>query len=104
MDWGDQSLVPNIGDSARAMDDVKEFKYNQLEFGICIYKRIGEGTRTVCSTRPHSTEIKRLLFSDNLVLLYPTKEGLQQHLDILHRFCQTRALTVNLSKPKVMVF
>ena len=25
VDWGDQSLVPNIGDNARAKDDVKEF-------------------------------------------------------------------------------
>ena len=33
-----------------------------------------------------------------------TKEGLQQHLDLLHRFCQTWALTVNLSKTKIMVF
>ena len=39
-----------------------------------------------------------------LVLLTPTKEGLQQHLDLMHRFCQTWALTVNLSKTKIMVF
>ena len=25
VDWGDQSLVPNIGDDARSKDDVKEF-------------------------------------------------------------------------------
>ena len=24
-DWGDQSLVPNIGEEARAKDDIKEF-------------------------------------------------------------------------------
>ena len=38
------------------------------------------------------------------MLLSPTKEGLQQHLDLLHRFCQTWALTVNVSKTKIMVF
>ena len=37
MDWGDQSLVPNIGEDARAEDDVKEFKYSQLEFVVCIF-------------------------------------------------------------------
>ena len=37
-------------------------------------------------------EVKCLLFSDYLVLLSPTKEGLQQHLDLMHRFCQTWAL------------
>ena len=31
VDWGDQSLVPNIGEQARAEDDVKEFKYSPLE-------------------------------------------------------------------------
>jgi hypothetical protein len=30
VDWGDQSLVPNIGEDARAKDAVKEFKYSQL--------------------------------------------------------------------------
>ena len=50
------------------------------------------------------SEFKWLLFADDLVLLTPTKEGLQQHLDLLHRFCQTWALTVNLSKTKIMVF
>ena len=35
--WGDQSLVPNIGEDARAEDDVKEFKYSQLEFVVCIF-------------------------------------------------------------------
>ena len=34
------------------------------------------------------TEIKCLLFADDLVLLSPTKEGLQQHLDLLHSFSQ----------------
>ena len=50
------------------------------------------------------TEVKRLLFADDLVLLSPTKEGLQQHLDHLHRFGHTWALTVNFSKTKIMVF
>ena len=49
-------------------------------------------------------EVKCLLFADDLVLLSPPKEGLQQYLDLLHRFCQTWALTVNLSKTKIMVF
>ena len=32
------------------------------------------------------SEVKCLLFADDLVLLAPTKEGLQQHLNLLHRF------------------
>jgi hypothetical protein len=46
------------------------------------------------------SEVKCLLFADDLVLLSPNKEGLQQHLDLLYRLCQTWALTVNLSKTK----
>ena len=37
VDWGDQSLVPNIGEDARAKVDVKEIKYSQLEFVVCIF-------------------------------------------------------------------
>ena len=37
VDWGDESLVPNIGEDARAEDDVKEFKYSQLEFVVGIF-------------------------------------------------------------------
>jgi hypothetical protein len=48
----------------------------------------------------HNIEIKCLLYADDLVLLYPTKEGLEQHRDRLHRFCQTWALTVNLKNNK----
>jgi len=50
------------------------------------------------------TEVKCLLFADDLVLLSPTKEGLQQHLDLLHKFSQMWALTVNLAKTKIMIF
>ena len=39
------------------------------------------------------SEVKCQLFADDLVLLSPTMEGLQQHLDLLHRLCQTWALT-----------
>ena len=52
----------------------------------------------------YNTEIKCLLYADDLVMLSPIKEGLQQHLDHLHRFCQTWALTVNLKKTNVMIF
>ncbi len=50
------------------------------------------------------TEFKCLLFADDLVLLSPTKEGLQQHLDLLHSFCQSWALSVNPKKTKIMIF
>jgi len=49
------------------------------------------------------TEIKQM-YADDLVLLSPTKEGLQQHLNLLQRFCQTWALTVNTVKTKRMIF
>ena len=42
------------------------------------------------------TEIKCLLFADDVILLAPSKEALQQQLDHLQTFCQTWALTVTL--------
>uniref|UniRef100_A0A671UAW8 ribonuclease H n=1 Tax=Sparus aurata TaxID=8175 RepID=A0A671UAW8_SPAAU len=52
----------------------------------------------------NGTEVKGLLYADDLVLLSPTKEGLQQHLNLLHTFCQSWALTVNPKKTKIMIF
>ena len=50
------------------------------------------------------TEIKCLLYADDLVLLSPTREGLQQHLSQLDKYCQTWALTVNQPTTKVLIF
>ncbi len=41
----------------------------------------------------HDSEIKCLLYADDLVLLSPTQHGLQQNLDLLEQYCQTWALT-----------
>ncbi len=51
----------------------------------------------------HDTEIKCLLYTDDLVLLSPTEEGLQDR-NLLEDFCQSWALTVNLQKTRVMMF
>ncbi len=60
------------------------------------------------STAPGPTltesEIKCLLFADDLVILSKTKEGLQQLLDIIETFSQTWALKINLTKTKIMIF
>lgn len=50
------------------------------------------------------TQVKCLLFADDLILLAPSNEALQQQLDHLQTFCQTWALTVNLDKTKIMIF
>ncbi len=52
----------------------------------------------------HDTEIKCLLYADDLVLLSLTEEGLQDSLNLLEDFCQSWALTVNLQKTRVMMF
>ena len=49
------------------------------------------------------SEVKCLLSAFNLMHLSPTKEGLSQHLDLLHRLCQIWALTLNLLKAKIIV-
>ncbi|XP_073675260.1 interferon-induced very large GTPase 1-like [Garra rufa] len=52
----------------------------------------------------HDSEIKCLLYADDLVLLSPTAEGLQRSLALLEQYCEEWALTVNLDKTRVMVF
>ena len=58
----------------------------------------------LANTIPHSagpglalqdTEVKCLLYADDLVLLSPSKEGLQHHMDKVANFCQTWALKIN---------
>ena len=44
VNWGDQSLVPNIGEDARAKDDVKDFWLSLLEFVVCIFDHFIEDT------------------------------------------------------------
>ena len=48
--------------------------------------------------------IPLLLYTDDIVLISDSAEGLQRHLDALQEFCLQRDLTVNLGKTKVMVF
>lgn len=49
-------------------------------------------------------EVKCLLYADDLVLLSPTEQGLQQQLDIVDQYCKNWALAVNMKKTNVMVF
>lgn len=50
------------------------------------------------------TIIKCLLFADDLVILSPTREGLQTNLDQLNSYCKKWALSINTEKTKVMTF
>ena len=52
----------------------------------------------------HDKEINFLLYADDLVLLSPTQQGLQQNLDLLEQYCQTWALAVNVKKTRIMIF
>ena len=52
----------------------------------------------------HNTGVKFLLYADDLVLLSPTEQGRQKHLDLLEKHCQNWALAVNLKKTKIMIF
>ena len=61
-------------------------------------------TSSVPGVSLHNQEVKCLLFADDLVLLSPTAQGLQQSLDLLEHYCQTWALTINPKKTKTMIF
>ena len=49
-------------------------------------------------------EVKSLFYADDLVLLSPTEQGLQQQLDIVEKYCQNWTLAVNMKKTNVMIF
>ena len=61
-------------------------------------------TSTAPGVTLQDTEVKCLMFADDLVLLSPSKEALQQSLDILHKFSQAWALTVKMEKTKILTF
>uniref|UniRef100_A0A8C5MQ68 ribonuclease H n=1 Tax=Leptobrachium leishanense TaxID=445787 RepID=A0A8C5MQ68_9ANUR len=52
----------------------------------------------------HDTEVKFLLYADDLLLLSPTERGLQDSLEVLEKYSAAWALPINQKKTKVMVF
>lgn len=50
------------------------------------------------------TEVKALLYADDLVLLSDKPVGLQSMIDALQNYCQKWQLTVNIDKSKIAVF
>ena len=52
----------------------------------------------------HDTEVKFLLYADDLLLLSPTEKGLQDSLEVLEKYSATWALPINSGKTKTMVF
>jgi hypothetical protein len=48
--------------------------------------------------------VQMLLYADDMALLAPTAEILQQQLDLLHQFCVAREMEVNVSKTEIVVF
>ncbi len=50
------------------------------------------------------TEIKYLLYADDLIIISKTPEGLQNNLNILTKYCHDWNLEVNIPKTKIMIF
>ncbi|KAI4878108.1 hypothetical protein NFI96_003458 [Prochilodus magdalenae] len=68
-------------------------------FNICINELAEQLDRSAAPGLVlYGTEVRVLLYADDLVLLSPTQQGLQQMLDQLQTHCQTRALAVNQTK------
>ena len=49
-------------------------------------------------------DITHFLYADDLVIISPTKKGLQEKLDNLGQFAKDKDLTINTKKSQVMVF
>ena len=50
------------------------------------------------------TEITHFLYADDLVIISPSKKGLQDKLDNLSQFAKDKDLTINTKKSQVMIF
>ena len=50
------------------------------------------------------SRIGSLLFADDLLILSESKEGLQNSLNKLSKFCDNWQLTLNIKKTKTMIF
>lgn len=50
------------------------------------------------------TNIKILLYADDIVILSDNPTGLQDMIDTLQEYCKTWSLKVNLSKSKILIF
>ena len=60
-----------------------------------------------CNTNPvviGDVSLNILLYADDIVLLSESKEGLQNSLDELYRYCSNWKLQINSDKSKIIVF
>ena len=48
--------------------------------------------------------VSHFLYADDLVIVSPTKKGLQEKLDNLSLFAKEKDLTINTKKSQVMIF
>ena len=51
-----------------------------------------------------NTQISSLLFADDLAIFSLTKNGLQEKLDILEKYCRQWDLNLNSKKKKFIIF
>ena len=49
-------------------------------------------------------QVYLMLFADDAVLFSETREGLQNHLNVLKNYCHKWNFTVNIPKYKIVVF
>ena len=45
-----------------------------------------------------------MFYADDLIIFSKSKNGLQDYLDSLSEYCKGNDLSVNLNKPKVLIF
>ena len=53
---------------------------------------------------PNIKDIPCLFWADDLILISKSKEGLQEHLNILADYCEEWKLSVNINKTKIIIF
>ena len=67
-------------------------------------QRILESYDTDPVTLSNRLPLNCLLYADNLVLISRSAAGLQNQINLLHKYCEKWLLTTNLNKTKTLIF
>jgi hypothetical protein len=68
------------------------------------YSKIGHIVWSNDSVYLQDKKISCLLYADDLILISDSEQGLQDRLNILHKYCKDWCMKININKTKVIIF
>ena len=83
-------------------DPPSPFFFNIYMNDLCT--NIMENEKDTDSPNIKDIKVPCLFWADDLILISKSKEGLQEHLNILAGYCEKWKLRVNIDKTKIIIF